>query len=231
MTRPASPLLLEARRQKEYPRGSRAPGQGSVRAAAASGCRGCRDVDAHDSRSCRQRRVPCRQGRPEDREHWRVNRRGKVHRPRIAGDEQVEPLEYGRQQHEIDVGRQLHERHITGPRRPHGVDDRLVLRRSDEHNRDVARSRASAAPTSAKRRGSHSLMRRPAAGWMPTSGAPCLGVATSSAALRRASSGMCSLEGKSTLCQRCRGWRRRRAPRAPSRSRRYERTDRGRSRR
>ena len=50
-----------------------------------------------------------------------------------------EPLEYGRQQHEIDVGRQFHERDITGPRRPHGVDHRFVLRRSDEHNRDIAR--------------------------------------------------------------------------------------------
>ncbi len=39
-----------------------------------------------------------------------------------------QPLEYGRQQHEIDVGRQLQDRHIAGPCCAHGIDDRLVAR-------------------------------------------------------------------------------------------------------
>ena len=147
------------------------------------------NIDAHDAGSWRQRRVACRQGRSEDREHRRADRGGEVHRSGVAGDEQRQPFEDGTQDDEVGFDRKLYERHIRRPRGSHPVKRTAIGRGSDQDN-FRSTLRASSAPTSANRAGSHSLICLPAAGWMPIVTPPGDSRPISSAARRRASSGI-----------------------------------------
>ena len=235
MTRRAFRSRREARRQTECPRGNRARGRGS----APGGCRiRLQGLQWMSMRTILER---------ADNGAYRVGSDG----PKIASTGvstaaarcigPVSPVmnsgsrsSTAASNDEIDVGRQFRERDIPAAMR-RARRRRPACRCVDPMSTTEApRARASAAPTSAKRTGSHSLMRRPAAGWMPTRGAPCCGRADKlgrSAArfFRDVQSG----RAKSTLCQRSalRCSSRMRARRAPSRCPRYARADRARSRR
>ena len=147
----------EARRLWRYRKGNRARDRRSGPAAAASGCTGSAvDVDAHDSGALGQRGIPRWKRWPEDREDWRADRGGEMHRSGISGDEQRQALEHRCQDDDIDPVA------VEFRRGAHRMATRRVRRQgpalsADQpmSTTDAPRVRAISAPSSAKRVGSH----------------------------------------------------------------------------
>ena len=100
--------------------------------------RAARQVDADDAIARTARPVARRIGRTEDGDDRRADRYRKMHRTRVARDEQIETLQDRRQHCQVDVARHVDHRAVGQPR-SHRLDQRTILRRPGQDDRRARR--------------------------------------------------------------------------------------------
>ena len=124
-----------ARRRSRRRPGSRACGRRSALGRRPDAvARAAREIDADDLIAPPARRVARRIRGAEHRDDRRADRLREVHRPGVAGHEQIELLQHGRDGEEIGLARQI-ENAIGGQRVAHACDLGAFRRRAGEDDR------------------------------------------------------------------------------------------------